>query len=48
VTIDTSDMSPEEAMQVRMFETMIDAMPTEGLELLVTVLQSKIEARKGG
>jgi hypothetical protein len=44
--IDTSGMPPAEASQVRMFETMTDAMPTEALEMLVEILTQKIRERR--
>jgi hypothetical protein len=44
--IDVSGMPPAEASQVRMFETMTDAMPTEALQLLVEILQQKIKERR--
>lgn len=43
--IDTSSMNPAEAAQVQMFEGLIDAMPTEALELLVAIIEEKIRER---
>lgn len=46
MSIDTSGMAPEDAMQVSMFETLIDAMPLEALELLEGIIHEKVEARR--
>lgn len=39
-------MSPIEAMQVVTFESMLESMPTEALELLHGIIGAKVKERK--
>jgi hypothetical protein len=45
--IDTSQMSPEEASAVTMFERMLDMLPDEGLVMLEKLIHDKIDERRG-
>jgi hypothetical protein len=43
--LDLSELDPAEAAQAQVFATMVQGMPTEAVEFLITLLQHELATR---